>query len=303
VSAAEDGLRSAQEAAGQAEADLGAANVGASAVDLRQADNEVAAAQRAVDDAKSSHASRSEIANLQDELALAQLRRQQLDVPADTSAQRAAVDAAYAQVRQAEEDLAAAREGALTFLPTSEVLYLSDLPRRVDGVNVSRGSVLEGAAMTVSGATVRLTAAAAEADAKLLEVGAKASFELADGEMHPAKVVSVAPGEEDAEGRWSIELEPAPLTVEQMQQIQGSNVRVSIPVGATDGEVLSVPAAALSAGAGGEARVEVVEGDPRDPDAETRMVTVETGLAADGAVEITPVDGDLAEGDLVVVGK
>jgi multidrug efflux pump subunit AcrA (membrane-fusion protein) len=79
---------------------------------------------------------------------------------------------------------------------------------------------------------------------------------------------------------------------------------VRIAVGATEGEVLSVPLAALTAGPGGESRIEVVESDPREgKDAETRLVVVETGLAAKGAVEVTPVEGELDEGDLVVVGK
>ncbi|MFP3468061.1 hypothetical protein SB754_21440, partial [Leifsonia sp. SIMBA_070] len=81
-------------------------------------------------------------------------------------------------------------------------------------------------------------------------------------------------------------------------------VRVSIAVGASDGEVLSVPYAALTAGPGGETRVEVAEGDPRDGEAAaTRLVVVRSGLATPGAVEVTPVEGELAEGDLVVVGK
>jgi hypothetical protein len=117
-------------------------------------------------------------------------------------------------------------------------------------------------------------------------------------------ITALAPStSKDSTGRWSIELEPDPLTPEQIQQMQGSNVRVAIPVGATEGEVLSVPVAALTAGPGGEARVEVVEGDPRDPDAKTRLVTVKTGLAASGAVEITPLEGAVDEGDLVVVGR
>ena len=51
--------------------------------------------------------------------------------------------------------------------------------------------------------------------------------------------------------------------------------------------------------------MEVVDGDPRDGDrAETRLVTVETGLAAEGAVEVRATGGDdLGEGDLVVVGR
>ena len=108
----------------------------------------------------------------------------------------------------------------------------------------------------------------------------------------------------NATDRWSVTLEPAPFTAEQIQQVQGSNVRVQIPVGATEGDVLSVPPSALTAGPGGESRVEVVVGDPRDgEDAETRLVTVETGLAAGGYVEVKPIKGELEEGDLVVVGS
>lgn len=304
VSAAEAGVRSAQQAVAAARADLDKARSGADVVTVKSADNAVAAAQRAVDDAIAANRPASEIADLQDTLALRRLERQQLDAPADTSAQRAAVDAANAQVEQAQQDLQRAREGSMAFLPSSEVLYLTGLPRRVDTVNVARGAVLQGAVMTVSGATVRLSGSAGEADAALLQVGGEASFDLPDGTPHRAVITALAPStSKDSTGRWSIELEPDPLTPEQIQQMQGSNVRVAIPVGATEGEVLSVPVAALTAGPGGEARVEVVEGDPRDPDAKTRLVTVKTGLAASGAVEITPLEGVVDEGDLVVVGR
>jgi hypothetical protein len=163
--------------------------------------------------------------------------------------------------------------------------------------------VLEGAAMSVSGATVELTGSAARADAELLEVGDEAVVDLPDGGEHRAVVSRIEPGSDD-ERRWSIALTPDPLTPEQLTRVQGSNLRVSIAVGATDGEVLSVPLAAGPRAESGESRVEVVEGDPRDGDeAETRLVGVETGLAASGAVEVRPVDGELAEGDLVVVAR
>jgi hypothetical protein len=93
-------------------------------------------------------------------------------------------------------------------------------------------------------------------------------------------------------------LVPGELTPEQVAALQGSNVRVTIPVSSTGGAVLAVPLAALTAGPGGESRLEVM-GD----DGTTTLVEVETGLAADGYVEVTGVDRDLAEGELVVIGK
>lgn len=81
--------------------------------------------------------------------------------------------------------------------------------------------------------------------------------------------------------------------------LQGSNVRITIPVSSTDGEVMAVPLAALTQGPGGESRVEVLDDGAKTP----RLVIVETGLAAGGYAEITPVNGDLEIGDRVVVGQ
>jgi hypothetical protein len=40
----------------------------------------------------------------------------------------------------------------------------------------------------------------------------------------------------------------------------------------------------------------------RAVDQELNFVSVRTGLSADGYVSVTPLEGDLAAGDLVVVG-
>lgn len=237
------------------------------------------------------------------DLQTARLERDQLWAPKDTGAERAAVDAARAQVDAARKTLEQARQNGLPYLPAGEVLYLTELPRRVDAVNVRRGGTVQGAVMTVSGASVRLTGAAAEADARLLKAGAEATFDLPDGTEHRAVVAQLKPGK-DSNARWEVLFDPDPLSGEQITQLQGSNVRVRIAVGATDGDVLSVPLAALTAGPGGESRVEVVESDPREGEsARTRLVVVETGLAARGAVEVNPIDGELEKGALVVVGR
>lgn len=304
VQAAAEGVTAAQQSLTAANEELARAGSGASAVMLREADNQVASAQRQLDAAREAEeVDPLQVADLEDALALAKLRRAEVAAAPDTRGQQAAVSSARDQLALAQQALAKAREQALPALPSSEVLYLAALPRRVDAVATARGSILQGVAMTVSGATLELAGSAAEADAKLLEVGGEAFFELPDGVLHRAVIAKIDPGK-TAGDRWAIGFTPDPLTPEQVQQLQGSNVRVSIPVGATQGAVLNVPLAAVTAGPGGESRVEVVDGDPREGDrAETRLVVVETGLAADGAVEVRAVEGDLEEGDLVVVGR
>lgn len=303
VRAAEDAVRVAHESVTQAEQALAAAAAGPKELDVWQADVRVAQAEKALDDAKRGVEGAPTVQQAEWDLRTAQLERDQVHAAHDTGSEQAAVNAAYAQVDAANQELSLARQKVLPFLPVGEVLYLTELPRRVDAVNVERGSTIQGSVMTVSGATVRLTGAAADADARLLKVGAEGTFELPDGAVHRAVISDLKPGK-DTKSRWAVLLDPDPLTGEQITQLRGTNVRVGISVGATESEVLSVPLAALSAGPGGESRIEIVESDPRKgKDAETRIVVVKTGLAAKGAVEVTPVKGELEKGDLVVVGR
>ncbi|CAH0184132.1 hypothetical protein [Microbacterium foliorum] len=302
VRSAEEGVRAAEDGVQQAQQALNLAGAGPSKLESWQADVNVAAAEQALAAARAG-AEGTSVQEAEWALQTARLERDQLWAAKNTGAESAALESARAQVDSAAQTLETARQSVLPFLPSSEVLFLTELPRRVDAVNVSRGTSISGAVMTVSGATVRLTGAAAEADARLLKAGGEGTFELPDGTEHRAVIVELNPGK-DNKARWEVLFEPDPLTPEQITQLQGANVRVRIAVGATEGDVLSVPLAALTAGPGGESRIEVAESDPRKgDDTDTRIVVVETGLAAKGAVEVTPVDGELDEGDLVVVGK
>ena len=299
---AKDAVSAANSQVSAAQHELAVALGGASAVERAAQDNSVRMAQRALDDARADPESTpTQIANLQDALGLEYTKRDALIVAPDVSAQAAAVAAAQQQVVSATESLAAATDGTLAYLPASEVLYLPGLPRRVDEISVERGSTISAAVMRVSGATLVISGSASEADAQLLKEGDAATLAMPDGSAHPATVASVTAakateGSTESAGRFDVLLTPAELSAEQLAALQGNNVRISIPVSSTAGDVLAVPLAALTAGPGGESRVEISTGDGD----ETELVEVTTGLAADGYVEIS---GDIAEGDLVVVGR
>ncbi|VTR75633.1 hypothetical protein [Cellulomonas hominis] len=342
VDAAEQAVRSAQAEVAAAEGALGGAGRGGTtAAQVAEADAAVRAAQRAREVAEAAladlqagcgtgavtecgsaafAAARNAVADAADQVGVAAAARAQLDAAPDTSAERAAVTAARQALADARTALTEAQQQTLTTLPASEVVYLETLPRRVDSVDVRRGGTVDGPVMSVSGATLQVEASAARADAALLTVGATGTVVAGDLEV-PVTVTEIRaagddPGSggsgegeggegdggsgdgESSAGRSTVVLVPGELPPEQVAALQGSNVRVTIPVSSTGGAVLAVPLAALTAGPGGESRVEVM-----DDDGTTALVEVTTGLAADGYVEVTGVERDLSEGELVVIGE
>ncbi|MGH8580711.1 MAG: peptidoglycan-binding protein, partial [Gammaproteobacteria bacterium] len=78
--------------------------------------------------------------------------------------------------------------------------------------------------------------------------------------------------------------------------LQGFSLRLTIPIESTKGAVTAVPLSALSLAADGRSRIQV------ENNGALEYLVVEPGMAADGFVEVTPVDGALKPGQLVVVG-
>ena len=305
ISSANEGVSNAQDNLTAANLALQQAKAGPSQVDIIEQGNLVAAAQRKVTEECDPDPTLSPCLDAQGALALAQAVSAQVLAPKDVSAEAANVASANRALASAKTLLTEAQQGALTYLPSSEVLYLDNLPRRVDDVSVKRGSIISAAVMRVSGAALVVQASAAETDAKLLAVGDEAVIAMPDDTEITATISEITPQKAESgsadSGRFDIFFEPQELTNDQLLMLQGSSVRISIAVGETEGEVLAVPLAALTAGAGGESRVEVV--DPDGDGKETILIEVTTGLAAAGFVEIEPVSGSLKEGDLVVVGR
>lgn len=300
--AVESAERAVSDAAAQvaaARSALEAAGSGASAAERLAADNAVRQAQRELDAAAAAGAPQAQLDTLADAVELAKARRAELDRSPNVSDQQASLDSALAAQNQAEVELARARDDALTPLPASEVRYLTSLPRRVDAVSVHRGDLLTADAVSLSGAAIRLDGTISSADAEHLVVGQPAVFVTEDGRELQAVLREVADDPDGDEKRRRLILDPSGVDQATMDSLRGTNVRVTIPIESTDGEVLAAPVAALTAGPAGESRVAVVD----ETSGDESLVTVTTGLSAGGYVEVRSDDPRLRPGVRVVVGR
>lgn len=306
--AAQENLRMAEESYAQARAEVNRAAAGLPRSERLRLDTAVARAERAVEAAEQREEGAEAVAQAREELALVRAERAEALADPDVSAEVAARDAAAQAVEEANRAVDEAWRASRTHLPAAEIVYVDTLPRRVDSVHVGRGDTVQGEALTISGATLQVLASVSETDAELVSEGMTAFFTVGDEEIEATvaeagATTRVRADEESGEepgsggaGRHEIIVVPTAISEEQRAMIVGSNVRVSIPLESTGGEVLVVPVAALTAGPGGESRVEVDRGDDQ-----TELVVVETGLTAGGYVEVR-AEG-LAAGDLVVVGR
>ena len=232
-----------------------------------------------------------------DAVAIAKAQLAELLAPPDTSFELSALSAAKDDLSDAQNDLAQLLADYGTWLPAGQVVFLDFMPVRVDRQSVERGDIVSGSFMTVSGSDLTIASSVPDRDSANVPEGLTVIIEdrVNDADIEAVIVrKGLRAGTNGvAEDRVYIELESADIPPE----LVGANVKITIPLSTTGGAVLAVPAAALSATADGSSRVEIDAGDGT-----TRFVIVEPGLSTGGLVEVTPVDGDLQAGDLVVVG-
>ncbi|MER7504571.1 peptidoglycan-binding protein [Nonomuraea pusilla] len=200
------------------------------------------------------------------------------------------------RVANARSDLAAARallaEFSRTYgttVPPGEIVFLPKLPARLHKSTVKAGELVDKSIATVTSSTFVVSGSVDVAEAERLTTGLNASIETEAGKVVPGTVTSLSG--RDAKGAVPVTITPA--SMKGLKKLAGAPVTVRVTIGATDREVLVVPAAAVVTAADGKARVQVETA----PD-QTREVEVRTGLSADGAVEVT---GDLKPGDMVVI--
>lgn len=175
----------------------------------------------------------------------------------------------------------------------SDVLVASG-PVRVDALKVRVGDAAAAEILTTTGVDRAISVDLDISDRDRAVEGGTVTVELPGGATTEAVVSAVGSPEvvEDESGMPGASDKttvPVTVTLPDGTDADPGSVKVTF-VAAERPDVLTVPVAALLALAEGGYGVEVVE------DGTSRIVAVETGMFADGSVEIT---GDVVEGDVV----
>jgi peptidoglycan hydrolase-like protein with peptidoglycan-binding domain len=200
-------------------------------------------------------------------------------------------------------------------VPSGEILFLPKMPLRMDTVTAQAGATASGQIGTVTDSNVVVQGSLPSVDAQLLHAGLPATLQLPSGTEIPGKLDamgkdaavqtqasgppasgSAKPAEQDS-GPAATPLRFSATDPAALAPFSGQAVKVTVEVGTTGGDVLTVPVSAVVTSADGRARVhvDVPGGEPRD-------VFVKLGLTAMGAVQVTPEGGSLGAGDRVIVG-
>jgi peptidoglycan hydrolase-like protein with peptidoglycan-binding domain len=197
---------------------------------------------------------------------------------------------------QLAADLDIARRKLGMQVPIDEIVFIPALPVRVKEVIAHVGDPARGTVMSVTDNQLAIDSALTLDAAQLVKPGMPVAIdELALGVKAKGVVERVAntPGTHGVDGYHIYFMV---RVIETSMRLEGFSLRLTIPVKSTGGAVTVIPISALSLAADGTSRVQV------ENNGSLEYVVVEPGLSADGYVKVTPVDGTLAPGQLVVVG-
>ena len=181
-------------------------------------------------------------------------------------------------------------------VPVDEIVFLPALPVRIKEVTVNVGDPARGRVMSVTDNQLVIDSSLPLDAAQLVKPGMPVVIdEQALGVKAAGIVEKVAPtpGTHGIDG-YHIYFEVR--VVKTSTRLEGFSLRLTIPIESSDGAVTVVPLNALSLSADGKSRVQVKNNSALE------YIVVEPGLSADGYVEVTPLDGSLNPGQLVVVG-
>jgi hypothetical protein len=197
---------------------------------------------------------------------------------------------------QVGADLAAAKRKLGVQVPVDEVVFIRTLPVRVEDVTATIGGTAAGPLLTVTDNQLAIDSSLPLNAAPLVKPGMPVAIDeqaLGIKATGVVEMVATTPGTRGVDGfhiYLGVRVDSTPV------RLDGFSVRLTIPIESTKGAVTAVPVSALSLATDGTSRLQV------ERNGALEYLTVKPGLSANGYVEVAPLDGKLAPGQLVVVG-
>jgi hypothetical protein len=200
------------------------------------------------------------------------------------------------RVDQIAADLDAAKRRLGVQVPVDEMVFIRTLPVRVEEVTATIGGTAAGSLLSVTDNQLAVDSSLPLDAAPLVKVGMPVAIDeqaLGIKATGVVETVATTPGTRGVDGfhiYLGLRVDSTPV------RLEGFSVRLTIPIESTKGTVTAVPVSALSLATDGTSRLQV------ERNGSLEYVTVKPGLSANGYVEVSPIDGKLAQGQLVVVG-
>lgn len=181
-------------------------------------------------------------------------------------------------------------------VPVDEIVFLPALPVRVEAVTAVVGGAASGPLMSVTDNQIAIDSSLPLDAAPLVKPGMAVAIDEQALGIKAKGVVDMVDKTPGTHGVDGFHIYFAVRVGETAIPLQGFSLRLTIPIESTKGAVTAVPMSALSLATDGRSRVQIKNNSGFE------YIVVEPGMAADGFVEVTPVDGALKPGQLVVVG-
>lgn len=203
------------------------------------------------------------------------------------------VKLANEQVARLTADLKIAQAKMGVQVPVDELVFLPSLPVRVGQVTAAVGDAAAGTLIAVTDFQLSVDVLLDVEDAPYVTPGMEVAIDETALGIQAQGVVNLVAENPGTRGASGYQRFCEIRVTETSMPLNGQSLRVSIPVNSTQGEVLVVPASALTRTVDGTSRVRLANND---------HVVVRPGLAAGGLVEVTPLDATLEPGQQVIVG-
>jgi hypothetical protein len=219
-----------------------------------------------------------------------------LAAPDSKEAARREVEWLTFLVDRLTKEVEAARSKAESPVPMDEIVFVSSFPVRVQEITARIGDPASGSILVVTNNQLAIDSSLPLAEAPLVKPGMTVAIDEPDLGLQATGVVSRVAGTPGTDGVDGYHVYFEVLVDETPQRLEGVSLRLTLPVESTGGAVAVVPVSALFLAPDGTSRLQV------EKNGKLEFVVVEPGLSADGFVEVTPVEGSLSAGELVLVG-